>query len=98
MSNSEDPVFTALRAATDQYSAGLRDLADTTPGLTELARAMARMVRELCPDADGDALIAAAQAANGALAFIRQAGGSLEATGVIGLIILTGRVISEEAA
>lgn len=86
----------ALRAATDQHAAGLRDLTDVTPGLAELSGAMARMILEQFPDADGRAVIAAAQAANGALALIERDGGELSATGVINLIFLAGRSIAED--
>lgn len=92
----EEPVFIALRDATDQYCAGLRDLAEETPGVPEFARAMAAMIRGQFPSADGRSLIAAAQAANGACALIKQGGGELDAAGVINLIALAGRELGKE--
>jgi len=90
-----DPVLMALRASTDQYGAGLRDLAAAHPELAELARAMAQMIREQCPGADGSAVIAAAQAANGAVALIAEQGGHLEVQGAINLVFLAGRALAE---
>lgn len=98
MSTPEDLALTALRAATDQHAAGLRDLADVTPGLAELSGAMARMILEQCPDTDGRAVIAAAQAANGAIALTERGGGALDAIGVVNLLMLAGRSIAEDGA
>jgi hypothetical protein len=94
----EDPGLEALRASTDQYTAGLRDLAEATPAMAEVAAAMAAMIRALCPGADGNTVIAAAQAANGARAIIEHAGGTLNEVGIVNLIALAGRALTETDA
>jgi hypothetical protein len=90
----EDPMFTALQASTDQYGAGLRDLAEGNPDLLKTARAMARMIRSQHPGADGSTVIAAAQAGHGAMAMIRAGGGELGAQGVVNLIFLAGMAMN----
>lgn len=95
MGCTQDDAVTALRAAGDQYSMGLRDLMAGTPGLADLAAAMATVVEGQCPGADGHALIAAAQAADGALALFEQGGGALDPKGVVTLIALAGRALVE---
>jgi hypothetical protein len=93
---TEDPDFFAgLSASTDQYIAGLRDLAADNPGLAKIAEMMAEMIRGQFPGADGQTVIAAAQAANGALLLVEH-GGEPTATGMINLIALAGRSLSED--
>jgi hypothetical protein len=90
----EDPTLSALRASTDQYGAGLRDLAESSPDLMRTAHAMARMIREQHPAADGSTVIAAAQAANGAIEMVRADGDELEAQGVVNLVFLAGMAMN----
>lgn len=86
-------VLAALRASTDQYGAGLRDLAAETPEIARLATAMARVIRMQYPDVDGRAIMAAAQAGNGAIEMAKRGGGEMTAQGVTNLIFLAGRAI-----
>ena len=88
-------ILAALRASTDQYGAGLRDLADANPQLGGFARVMAQVILMQYPDADGRVIIAAAQAANGAIALAKRDGGELGAQSVTNLIFLAGRAITE---
>jgi hypothetical protein len=98
MGSTEDDAVTALRAAGDQYGMSLRDLMAGAPGLAGLAGAMAAVVEGQCPGADGRALIAAAQAADGAVALFEQGGGALDPEGVVTLIALAGRALVEREA
>lgn len=90
----EDFMPAALQAGTDQYGAGLRDLAGDNPDLTQMAGAMARMIRLQHPHADGSAVIAAAQAAHGAMAMVRAGGAELGAQGVVNLVFLAGMAMN----
>jgi hypothetical protein len=87
--------FAALQASTDQYGAGLRDLAEANPKLARVAESMAKVILGQCPAADGRAVIAAAQAATGAVALVRHLGeGELGAQGIINLIFLAGIAVN----
>lgn len=91
---TEDLMLAALQASTDQYGAGLRDLAEGNPDLARIARAMATMIRQQPTHVDGSAVIAAAQAAHGAMAMVREGGGELGAQGVVNLIFLAGMAMN----
>jgi hypothetical protein len=91
---AEDFPLARLQASTDQYGAGLRELAESNPELMRTARAMAVMIREQYPDADGSTVIAAAQAANGAITMVQADGGELEAQGVVNLVFLAGMAMN----
>ena len=88
----------ALQASTDQYGAGLRDLAESNPDLLRMARAMATMIRQQHPQADGSTVIAAAQAAHGAMAMVKAGGGELRAQGVVNLVFLAGMAMNATGA
>lgn len=91
----EDFPFAALQASTDQYGAGLRDLAEANPKLARVAKVMAQMIAEQYPAADGRAVIAAAQAATAAVALVRHLGeGELDAQGIINLVFLAGMAVN----
>lgn len=93
----EDFPLAALQASTDQYGAGLRDLAEANPELARVARSMAQVIRGQCPAADGRAVIAAAQAATGAVALVRHLGDrELGTQGIINLIFLAGMAMNAE--
>jgi hypothetical protein len=91
----DDFPLAALQASTDQYGAGLRDLAEANPKLAHVAGSMAQVIRGQYPAADGRAVIAAAQAATGAVALVRHLGeGELDAQGIINLIFLAGTAMN----
>lgn len=92
---SEDPMLAALIASTDQYGAGLRDLAEANPEVAHIARTMAAVIRQQYPEADGQTVIAAAQAANGTPLLVRHlGGGELGVQGIINLIFLAGMALN----
>lgn len=91
----EDLPFAALQASADQYGAGLRDLAAANPKLARVADSMATVIRGQYPEADGRAVIAAAQAAIGAVALVCHLDeGELNAQGIINLIFLAGMALN----
>jgi len=90
----DDALLARLQASTDQYGAGLRDLAEGNPDLTRMAKMLATVIRRQCPNADGSTVIAAAQASTGAMAIVRAGGGDLGAQGVINLIFLAGMALN----
>lgn len=94
MTEPEDHLLAALQASTDQYGAGLRDLAADHPDLTRMAKALASVIRRQCPNADGSMVIAAAQAGHGAMAMVKAGGGELSAQGVVNLIFLAGMAMN----
>jgi hypothetical protein len=89
-----DSLLAALQASTDQYGAGLRDAAEGNPDLARMARAMAAVIREQHPGADGSTVIAAAQAAFGAIGMVRAAGSELDARGAVNLVFLAGMAMN----
>lgn len=91
--------FAALSAATDQYGAGLRDLAEANPKVLRTAQTMATVIRQQYPEADGRAVIAAAMTAYGTVALVRHLGeGELDVQGIINLIFLAGMAMNAAGA
>jgi hypothetical protein len=94
-SQPEEVSITGLLAATDQYGAGLRDLAELNPKVLRTARTMATVIRQQYPEADGRAVIAAAMTAYGTVALVRHLGeGELDVQGIINLIFLAGMAMN----